>query len=133
MPVLAVFAGGGLVEAADRFRISRRGAFLWLAPALLLAAYSLGSWSDHRRSQSAQQLYNYGQVYTHRGLHREAVESYRAALAVFPERWQLHLQLAGAYERSGDRRAALREYERVLESSPGHPVATREAARLVAP
>lgn len=133
VPVLAVFAGGGLVEAVDRFRRTRRGFWVWLVPGLVLAVYSLHSWSDHLASQSAQQRYNYGQVYTQRGLHREALESYRQALAVFPKRWPLHLNLANAHEQLGDREAALREVELVLEVRPGHADALRQAARLRAP
>ena len=60
VPVLAGFAGCGLVAAADRYRQPDRGLWRWLAPALALAAYSVTSWSDVLASQAAHQHFNYG-------------------------------------------------------------------------
>jgi 4-amino-4-deoxy-L-arabinose transferase-like glycosyltransferase len=129
VPVLASFAGCGAVAAFDRFRRSRGGFWIWLGPGLILAVYSLHSWSDHLQSQGAAQLYNYGKVYYQRGLYEPAVEKYREALVTFEKRWPVHLHLGIAYQRLGDHEAALREYERVLELNPAHRVAADLAAR----
>ncbi len=130
VPLLAVFAGGGAVAAARRFRESRSRFLIQVAPALLLLAYSLHSWTDHVQSQAGEQLYNYGKVYHQRGLYDAAVEKSRAALPAFEGRWPLHLDLANAYQMLGDDQEALRQYERVLELAPGQRAAAQQAARL---
>lgn len=130
VPAVAVFAGGGLAALIDKWNAERRSFWIWSASCLAIAAVSLAPWGGHLDSQSAQQHYNYGQVYLRRGEFEAAIERYTRAIALFEGRWQPHLGLASALEQSGRRVAALRAYERVLALHPQHRVAQRRAARL---
>jgi hypothetical protein len=130
VPALAVFAGGGAVAALAELRERRRGAWVWLSAAAILAAYSLHSWTNHLRDQAGEQIYNYGKVYHQRGLYPAAIARYQEALPYFPGRPSLHFDLGNAQQLAGDADAALRAYDRALELAPGHRGARQQRERL---
>ncbi|MFQ5418676.1 MAG: glycosyltransferase family 39 protein, partial [Myxococcota bacterium] len=130
VPVLAGFAGCGLVAAIDRFRQARHGFWMWLAPALALAAYSLTSWSDVLASQAAHQRFNYGKRFMQQQRFADALEQFQAAAGPLDHRWHVHFSLGNAYRRLGRREEALDAYERALELAPGQPAVAEMVNRL---
>jgi len=62
-----------------------------------------------------------GELYSKRGEHRRACESYRAAVAISPDSDEFRLQLVGEQVRAGMAREALPEAERLVRRQPGNP------------
>jgi hypothetical protein len=62
-----------------------------------------------------------GELYSKRGEHRRACESYSAAVAISPDSDEFRLQLVGEQVRAGMAREALPEAERLVRRQPGNP------------
>jgi tetratricopeptide (TPR) repeat protein len=130
VPVLAGFAGCGLVAAVDRYRQPGRGFWRWLAPALALAAYSVTSWSDVLASQAAHQHFNYGKRFMQQERFADALGQFQAAVGPLDHRWHVHFFLGDAYRRLGRQEEALDAYERALELAPTQPAVAQMVARM---
>ena len=125
VPILAVLAGCGVLELGVLIRRSRAELIPWLAPAVLIAALSLHSWTDDLSQSAAAQFFNYGNIYTREKEPDLAIASYLRALPGLGHMAQLHINLADAYASVGEHEGAVRHFERALEIRPRAPKVRR--------
>jgi len=118
VPLLALFAGAGLVEgfALYRERMVRRG--LACAALLLLTAVVVHWPVTGRAGPSAAGYSNLGNALVKAGRITEAIESYQQALQVQPNDAVAHYNLGNLFAAQGKDREAMRHYQEAIRIQP---------------
>jgi protein O-mannosyl-transferase len=141
LPAAAVLA----VVMVFGYRLLRHR-LLWLVPpvAALLASLTIARNADYisplhlwgdtvaKRPDNARARGNYGRELMVAGRPGEALAEFQAAHALTPELSLAALNLATAYEQTGDDAAAATHYRRALELQPRNFLAQTALARLLA-
>ncbi|NOZ00583.1 MAG: tetratricopeptide repeat protein, partial [Deltaproteobacteria bacterium] len=129
-PVLAVFAGFGLLELGRVLWARRwRDAALSLSCVAVFLAVSRVPYPIPRVTAEAPT--NLGSSFLKLGRTREAISCFRRALSLNPDFANAHYDLGLALERSGDLDGAVREYRAVVRLRPEHSEAHHNLATLL--
>ncbi len=120
VPLLMVFAGGGLVRYYDLWRGWRwRRAAALTAAAMAMAAFSMWPMPDIKRDGAfGQSYYRYGKFYFDQGKFEEAVSYFHKSTTLAPEMYQGFIMLGVAYERVGQPDTALEVFWRGTVVAP---------------
>ncbi len=65
-----------------------------------------------------QAYFNLGALYGRKGMLDEAIEEFRRALEITPDRAETHINLGVAYYNKGVRKEAIQEFEEALRIGP---------------
>jgi 4-amino-4-deoxy-L-arabinose transferase-like glycosyltransferase len=123
VPFLCVYAGGGAVALADRWRArgARRSFWRLAAPASVVFVLSAVPWHPDYAMQADNQYFNLGNEYFYVGRYDDAVKSYRRALKRLDRKAKIHHNLGITYKVLGRWPEAVAAFERVLELDPDYP------------
>jgi tetratricopeptide (TPR) repeat protein len=130
-PILALFAGAGLVELPAFVRAAPRRRRLAVAAVAALAAV-VCNWPlvdrDYMRSVTH---YNLGNELAGAGRTDDAIAEYRVAISLFEGNAQAHNNLGALLASRGDLASARERYERALAIAPGYVDARLNLARTL--
>ena len=121
VPILAVLAGGGMIEIVGRFRRPRFEFLAWLLPGVMIAGLSLYSWTEDLYQSKVFQFFNHGNIHSRQNEPALAIESYERALPGLDRMAKLHINKAVAHRLLGQHEDAIRHFERALEIRPRSP------------
>ncbi|HXI04563.1 MAG TPA: glycosyltransferase family 39 protein [Candidatus Saccharimonadales bacterium] len=133
LPLAIVFAGAGTGFLVHR-AITRDWARLAAACALVIAALAVATAFNEpdRQLVRPEDYYISGLDYSARGHPALGAEELEKGIAIFPGALALRVEAAKAWERAGETRRAIEQYQEALKADPGSDWLAEQIRRLQA-